>query len=138
MSATLYDQKPVAIQFMKELKVDKSCIAAFEKTGKIYCYEDFVATEIDPDSALGKKIKEFETERQCLVYAVTHDYMTFGECYDLLCVSQYEEDWDHIVRYCGNNIFLVNVYAWNVDDEDYSEMGFVNIANVDGGLGRIG
>jgi len=138
MGATLYDQKPVAIQFMQELKVDKSCIAAFEKTGKIYCYEDFVATEIDSDSTLGKKIKEFETECQCLVYAVTHDYMTFGECYDLLCVSQYEEDWDHIVRYCSNNIFLVNVYAWNVDNEDCSEMGFVNIANVNGGLGRIG
>jgi len=138
MKATLYEQKPVAIQFMKELKVDKSYITAFEKTGKIYCYEGFKATEIDPDSELGKKIKWFETTRQCLVYAVTHDFMLFGECYDLLCVSQYEEDWPHIVRHIRDNIFMANAYAWNVDEDAYSEMGFVGIANIDGGLGRIG
>ena len=137
MEVTTQEQKPIAIQFMQQLKVDKSCIAAFEKTGKIYCFEDFVATEINPDSALGKKIKEFENEHQCLVYAVTHDYMTFGECYDLLFVSPWSEDWDHILKYCGNNIFLVNVYAWNVDDEKCSDMGYVNIINVDGGIGRI-
>ena len=137
MELTTQEQKPMAIQFMQQLGVDKSCIAAFEKTGRIYCYEDFVATEIKPDSALGKKIKEFENEHRCLVYAVTHDYMTFGECYDFLCVSPWSEDWDHILKYCGNNIFLVNVYAWNVDDEKCSDMGYVNIINVDGGLGRI-
>lgn len=138
MEVSMNEQKPIAVQFMQQLGVDKSCIAAFEKTGKIYCYEDFVATEIDPDSALGKKIKWFEETRQSLVYAVTHSYMLFGECYELLCVSPYSEDWDYIVRYSGRNSFWVNVYAWNVDDEDYSEMGSVNIINIDGGLGRIG
>lgn len=138
METSFIEQKPIAVQFMQQLGVDKSCITAFERTGKIYCYEDFIATEINPDSELAKKIKEFEDEHQSLVYAVTHSYLMFGECYELLFVSQYSEDWEHIVMNKGNNNFLVNVYAWNVGKEEYSDMGYVHIVNVDGGLGRIG
>lgn len=137
MELTTQEQKPIAIQFMQQLGVDKRCIDEFEKDGKVYCYEDFNATVIEPNSKLGRKIRDFEKKSQCLVYAVTHEFMMFGECYNFLHVSPYEEDLDHLLKYCGNNIYLVNVYAWNVTDEKCSEMGYVSIVNVDGGLGRI-
>lgn len=122
---------------MQQLGVDKHCIDEFEKEDKIYCYEDFHGTVVKPTSELGKKIRNFEKKSQCLVYAVTHEFMMFGECYNFLYVSPYEEDIDYLLKYCGNNIYLVNVYAWNATDEKCSEFGYVNITRIGGGLGRI-
>lgn len=138
MELTTQEQKTMAIQFMQQLGVDKHYIKEFEKDGKVYCYEEFKGAVVEPAGKLGKRIRDFEKKSRCLVYAVTHEFMMFGECYNFLYVSPYEEDLDHLLKYCGNNIYLVSVYAWNVTDEICSEFGYVNVANVDGGLGRIG
>ena len=44
-----------------------------------------------------EKIKEIEERHHCTVYAVTHELMEFGECYDFLIVTDYVEEWDELV-----------------------------------------
>ena len=86
----------------------------------------------------GKKVKSIEDDKHCLVYAVTHDYMIFGECYSLLLVSPYQEDWNYSLLAEDNSIFRVNAYVWNSTVEEHSEMGYVIIKTIKGNLGRIG
>ncbi len=64
--------------------------------------------------------------------------MIFGECYSLLLVSPYEEDWNYSLLAEDNSIFRVNAYVWNSTVEEHSEMGYVIIKTINGNLGRIG
>ena len=45
-----------------------------------------------------KKIKQIKQRYNCLVYAVTHEYLEFGECYSLLVIPDYKKDWDYILK----------------------------------------
>ena len=138
METTTQEKKYIAVQYMKRLGMQKDRIDDFIKSNKIYCYNGFEGTVIEPDSELGKKIKSTEEDKHCLVYAVTHDYMMFGECYSLLLVSPYEEDWNYSLLAESNSIFRVNAYVWNSTFEEDSEMGYVIIKTINGNLGRIG
>ena len=138
METTTQEKKYIAVQYMKRLGMQKDRIDDFIKSNKIYCYDGFEGAVIEPDSELGKKVKSIEDDKHCLVYAVTHDYMIFGECYSLLLVSPYEEDWNYSLLAEDNSIFRVNAYVWNSTVEEHSEMGYVIIKTIKGNLGRIG
>ena len=51
------------------------------------------------------KIKEFEEKYNALVYAVTHEYTNFGECYDFLYIPDYEKEWDEMLYPQGNMFY---------------------------------
>ena len=86
---------------------------------------------------LPKKIKEIESKHNCTVYAVTHEYTQFGECYSLMLVTDYPEEWEQsLVR--DKSTFYAFAYVWNKDDDWCSEFGDVTVFTALGGLRRIG
>ena len=85
---------------------------------------------------LKKCVKEFEEKHNALVYAVTHEYTDFGECYDFLYISDYEEDWDEML-YPQGNMYYVFAYVWNKTDDWCSEFGTIGIRSFGGGIKRV-
>ena len=131
-------QKQQAINYMKKLNMDPKYINAFASEGTVHLFEVFDnGIEIEKDSLFYKKIKKVEEGRNCLVYAVTHDLMPFGECYSYLFVSAYEEDWRISIR-GHNSPYAVLAYVENVREDWKSESGFVLLSAENGRITRIG
>ena len=76
---------------MKKLNIYKPYIKGFEKYNTVCFYENIGGYWAWQEPELMEKIKAFEEKHNCLVYAVTHEYTEFGECYDFLYISDYEE-----------------------------------------------
>ena len=83
-----------------------------------------------------EKIKAFEEKHNCLVYAVTHEYTEFGECYDFLYISDYEEEWDEML-YKQGRTFYAYAYVWNKTDDCCSEFGTIGVCSFGGGIKRV-
>ena len=132
-------QKEKALECMQKLNIYKPYIRKFEKDGTITLFERFGGYYItdDQEPELLKKIKEFEAETGCLVYAVTHEIFWFGECYSFLCVSKYEEDWDYSVDAYLDQLHVWG-YVWNKDQEFCSEYGTMIFKSFGGGIARVG
>ena len=130
-------QKEVAIKCMERLDIYKPYIAKFKKDGTITLFENFGGYYIDEhqEPELLKKIKEFEAEYNCIVYAVTHEMFMFGECYSFLCVSQYEEEWEMTLN--DTKFGLAWSYVWNKSDELCSEFGTIAVKSFGGGIARV-
>lgn len=131
-------QKEVALSAMKALDIYKPYIKKFEKDGTVTLFERFGGYCIDEDNEpeLFKKIKEFEAESECIVYAVTHEMFEFGECYSFLCISKYEEEWTSMLN--ETKMGLAFAYVWNKTDEWCSEFGTVAVRSFGGGIARVG
>ena len=130
-------KKEEAIKRMKVLGLFKPCIKAFESrdglqltepTGGLYEFSD--------NKELIAKVKEFEEEYDALVYHVIHTYTQFGELYNFLYVSDYEEEWefDRADVKAGYAV----AYVWNKSDEWCSEIGSIVVQERFGGLVRVG
>lgn len=129
-------QKEVAISAMKSLDIYKPYIKKFEKDGTITLFEGFGGYYISEDTEpeLLKKIKEFEAEYESIVYAVTHEFFEFGECYSFLIISKYEDEWEDTLR--GIQDGYAFAYVWNKDDDYCSEFGDVFVKSFGGGIAR--
>lgn len=131
-------QKEKALECLKALKIYEPYIEAFENQGTVTLFENFggfyIAKENEPD--LFEKIKAFEEEYGSLVYAVTHEFTEFGECYDFLCVSKYEEDWERSVDVTPDFSY-VWTYVWNKTIDWCSEYGTICVKSHAGGIKRI-
>lgn len=129
-------QKEVAISAMKSLNIYSPYIKKFEKDGTITLFEGFGGYYISEDTEheLLKKIKEFEAEYESIVYAVTHEFFEFGECYSFLVISKYEDEWEDTLR--GIQEGYAFAYVWNKDDDYCSEFGDVFIKSFGGGIAR--
>lgn len=123
-----------AIERMKMLKLDKPCIEAFAK-GKVWESEGFGALyEVNEEEQ--SYIDEFEKEHEgCLVYHMIHNKFEFGECYSMLYVSKYKDEWQADKNDITNGYALV--YVKNVDDDWCSEFGTIAIKSQFGGLVRL-
>ena len=129
-------KKEEAIRIMKEMNIYGPYIKGFEKKNKVCFYENFGGFWVGQSSPLYAKMREIEKEYNCLVYAVTHEYMEFGECYDFLIVTDYPEEWDGLVQSQGN-LHSAFAYVWNKDDDWCSEFGSVMLKSFGGGIKRI-
>ena len=81
MNITIENKKQKALELMKTLDIYKPYVKGFEKDNNVYFFEDFGGFWAYQEPELMAKIKEFEEKHNCLVYAVTHEYLEFGECY---------------------------------------------------------
>lgn len=131
-------QKEVALSAMELLDIYKPYIEKFKKDGTVTLFERFGGYYIDEDNEpeLLKEIKKFESEYECIVYAVTHNYFMFGECYSFLCISKYEEEWDMTLHNLKRG--LAWSYVWNKTDEWCSEFGTIAVKSFGGGIARVG
>ena len=131
-------QTQVAIKLMETMDLYKPYIKAFKEKGIITLYENYAGFYIEEtEQELLNNIKEFEKEHECLVYAVTHEYTQFGECYDYLIVPKYEEEWNDLISYSNQTKHVVFAYVVNKDDPWCSEFGDITINQFGGGLVRV-
>ena len=122
-----------ALTRMNMLKLSSHCITAF-RHGQIWESEGLGALyEIDEKEK--QIVKKFNDNNPgCLVYHMIHNKFDFGECYTILYVSKYEEEWVQDREDIENGCAFA--YVENIDDEWCSEFGTVGIVPSFGGLRR--
>lgn len=130
-------KKEKAVQILKQLNIYKPYINGFQKKGDICFFERYGGYWSYQEPELMDKIKEFEDKHKALVYAVTHEFTDFGECYDFMFVPDCEDEWGDLVVDMNNGSFCVFAYVWNKDDEWCSEFGDILIKSMYGGICRI-
>lgn len=136
-NATLnQQQKQHAISLMHQLDIYKPYIDDFEKENTVCFFEHFAGFWAYQDETLNKKIKEIEEEFGCLVYAVTHEFTEFGECYSMLIISKYKEEWSRSIVKDGNTYYCF-AYVWNKTVDYFSEFGTVGVKSGFGGITRV-
>ena len=138
MNTTKEQRKEKAVELMKQLQIYKPYINDFKKDNLVTYFERHIGYWTYQNKELDKKIKEIEKEYNLTVYAVTHEFFEFGECYDFLYVSNDNEDWDYILDPINSKQFYARAYVWNKTDDYCSEFGDVIIFTALGGLRRIG
>ena len=133
-------QKEIAIECLEKLDIYKPYIRKFKSEKTMPCfYENFGGFWADQESKLWNKIKEVEQEYKCLVYAITHEWLEFGECWSMLCVTKNTKSVDEcIMDTLHPDTFYVNSYVWNLDNEHFSEFGDVVINTSGGRIRRLG
>lgn len=135
---TREEMHELGVKALETLKIYKPYVTAFKKNGTVTLFENFGgfwATPENGEEELYEKIKAFEEESGHLVYAVTHELTEFGELYNFLFISKYEED-------NTNDTFedlkdgYAFAYVWNKDNDDCSEYGSIGIESRFGGIRR--
>ena len=130
-------QKAKAIEIMKQMDIYKPYIEGFEKEDKVCFFEMYGGFWVYQEPEVEAKMKELEKEYGCKIYAITHEYTHFGECYSFLLVSKYEEEWE-MCAVSDRNKHYAFAYVWNKDDDWCSEFGTVAVQSYGGGIKRIG
>ena len=80
--------KEKAIELMKKLDIYQPYIQGFKDENKVCFFEGFGGFWVDQEPEIEKKMKEIEEKYNCLVYAITHEILEIGECYDFLIVTK--------------------------------------------------
>ena len=137
MTLDITKQKDKAIELMKQMGIYKPYIKGFQEKGMVCFFERFGGYWSDQEPELYEKMKAIEKKYKCLVYAITHEFTEFGECYSLLIVTAYPEEWATLVQSNGNK-HVAFAYVWNKDDDECSEFGSVMVHSFGGGIRRIG
>ena len=137
MNITREEKKIKAVELLKKLDIYRPYIKGLQKEDNVCYFENYGGYWAWQEPDLMKKVKEFEEEHNCLVYAITHEYTSIGEMYSFLIVTDYEEEWDTLLEKYGNQ-FYAFAYVLNKDDDDCSEFGTVALSSFGGGIRRIG
>lgn len=133
------NQKEIAIQCLKKLDIYSPYIRKFEKEGMPTFFERFAGFYLFNEPVLQDKVKKVEEENGVLVYALTHEWLEFGECWSMLCVPKSTEGIeDCITDSSMPNTFYAFAYVWNQDDDMCSEFGDIVVKAGFGGIRRVG
>ena len=130
------ERKTKAIELLNKLDIYKPYIKGFEEENKVCFFERFGGFWVDQEPEVFKKMQEIEKEYNCTVYAITHEFTDFGECYSFLIVTNYKCEWKTLVTSDGKTHYAF-AYVWNVDDEWCSEFGTVGVKSFGGGITRV-
>lgn len=131
-------QKEKGIQLLELLDIYKPYINGFKSQKTKTCYfENFAGFWSYQNEELEAKKQELEAKYGFLVYAITHEYTDFGECYSFLIIPKYENEWDDIFTQI-NGISYAYAYVWNKSEDMFSEFGDIAIKSFGGGIKRIG
>jgi len=130
------ERKTRAIEFLKKLDIYKPYIDGYESEDKICLFERFAGFWAYQYPELMEKVQEIENRYDCTVYAVTHEYTSFGECYDFLLVTHYDEEADDLL-YNYDGVYYAYAYVWNKTDDWCSEFGTIGLKSFGGGITRI-
>ena len=133
MLNTIEEMKAKAVEVMQKLDIYKPYINGFKaKDSKPCMYERFGGYWLYQYPELAKKVKEYEQEHNCVVFAVTHEYTDFGELYDFLFVDKYGCDLTE-----EDDVTYLYAYVWNKTNEFFSECGEIGVKSLGGGIARV-
>ncbi len=136
MKISREEKKEKAIKIMNTLDIYKQYIKGFKDSDKVCFFENFGGYWVDQEPEIEKKIKAIEGKYNCLVYAITHEYTEFGECYDFLLVTDYKCERNSLIEeYQGG--YAVFAYVWNKDDDWCSELGTIAVKSFGCGIRRF-
>lgn len=135
MSISMETKKAEAIKRMKALDLYKPYITLFEKDNQIFMSEMTGGVyEFNDNEELVAKVKAFEEEYDALVYHVIRTMTQFGELYNFLYVSKYQEEWETDNEDIAEGYALA--YVWNKTDDWCSEFGSIGVQGKFGGIVR--
>ena len=131
-------KKELALKCLEALKIYGPYVRKFQSKKTIPCFfENFGGFWVDQEPEIYNKMKQIEKEYNCTVYAITHEFTQFGECYSFLLVTNYKSEWKNLVV-TENGTHYAFAYVWNKTDDDCSEFGTVIVKSALGGITRIG
>ena len=130
------ERKIKAIELLKELDIYEPYIEGFENENQVCFFERFGGYWVYQEPDVLKKMKEIEEEFNCTVYAITHEYTEFGECYSFMLVTRYKYEWDNLLFKDGSTFYAFS-YVWNKTYEDFSEFGTIGVRSFGGGITRV-
>ena len=136
MNITKEQKKEKAIELLKKLNIYKPYIDGFRKDDQVCFFERYGGYWAYQEPELHKKMTELEKEYACTVYAITHEFAEFGECYSFLLVTDYKEEWTRLIQSHGNKHYAF-AYVWNKDDDSCSEFGTIGVQSFAGGIARF-
>jgi hypothetical protein len=137
-------QKELATQCLEKLNIYKPYIRKFKSKVGIPCFfENFGGFYVDQEPEIWNKVKEVEKEYDVLIYAITHEFTEFGECWSMLCVSQNPDSLDDFISEIDNGSgrsgqFYTYAYVWNKTEPMFSEFGDIVVRSFGGGIKRVG
>lgn len=137
MNTNFEERKQKALEIMKKLDIYKPYINGFKQNNDVCMFERFGGYWVYQEPKIEAKMKEIEQKYNCTVYAITHEFTEFGECYDFLFVTDYKEEWDTLLDEY-ESYHMAFAYVWNKDDDYCSEFGDIAIQSFGGGIKRIG
>ena len=135
--ATIEEKKNKAVELLHKLNVYKPYIEGFEKENKVCFFENFGGYWVYQEPEIEKKMREIENKYNCVVYAITHEFAEFGECWDFLLVTNYPTEWDGLVYDLGANKYGAFAYVWNKSNDWCSELGNIAVQSFGGGIRRF-
>ena len=130
------ERKIKAIELLKQLDIYKPYIEGFKEKDQVCFFERFGGYWVDQEPEVYAKMKEVEAQFNCTVYAITHEYTEFGECYSFLLVTRYKQEWKNLVV-SENGTHYAFAYVWNKDDDWCSELGTIGVKSFGGGIARV-
>ena len=130
------ERKIKAIELLEKMDIYKPYIKGFRESDKVCFFERFGGYWVEQEPEIYNKMKEIEQEYNCTVYAITHEFTQFGECYSFLLVTNYKSEWKNLVV-TENGTHYAFAYVWNKDDEWCSELGTVGVKSFGGGITRV-
>ena len=130
------ERKIKAIELLKELDIYEPYIEGFEQENNVCFFERYGGYWVYQEPEILKKMKEIEEEFNCTVYAITHEYTEFGECYSFMLVTRYKYEWDNLLFKDGSTFYAFS-YVWNKTNEDFSEFGTIGVKSFGGGITRV-
>lgn len=130
------ERKIKAIELLKKLDIYEPYIEGFEKENNVCFFERFGGYWVYQEPEIFKKMKEIEEKFNCTVYAITHEYTEFGECYSFMLVTRYKYEWDNLLFKDGSTFYAFS-YVWNKTYEDFSEFGTIGVRSFGGGITRV-
>ena len=129
-------RKEQAIKYLQQLYVYEPYVKDFIENDQVCVFERYMGYWVYQYPEIEAKMKALEKEYKCTVYAITHEFTGFGECYSFLLVTNYKHEWKTLLQSKNRN-HNAFAYVWNKTDDWCSEFGTVTVQSKFGGITRI-
>jgi len=127
-TATPVQQKSEAVRRMKEFGLYAPVIRDLDRD-KLYMSEaGGILYDLNDDAQAAAQIVKDDFDG--FPYHIIRSYTDFGECYSVLFVSKYTEEWEE------DRSRTPMAYVYNATHKEYSELGHIGIVPANGGLVR--
>ena len=133
---TQEQRKTKAIELLHQLDIYEPYIQGFENDNQVCFFENYGGYWVYQEPDVYKKMLEIENEYNCTIYAITHEWASFGECYSFLYVSRYKSEWPYSLV-TEEGVHYATAYVWNKSFEEFSEFGTIGVKSFGGGIVRV-